>query len=235
MKGKITDRFSTLIGEGQTLLSAIPPLVIPTDGHGTMKRIPGEVACSVNALRIPEYQQWLSSVSNLIHNVAGPDSYFCKECDRLMTGEGAKHSISSLVVQKMFGLLNAAKQEWDHGLLAGIEYIIAGTTFDNFLDHAAKYHRENNKNEASVLASAVLEDTVKKIAQKNGIETSGKTLDPLVDELVKANVFTPVKGKRVKAYAGVRNHALHADWDKFDISDVGQLIEGTRQLIENYL
>jgi len=61
------------------------------------------------------------------------------------------------------------------------------------------------------------------------------TLDPLIDELVKAGVFTPVKAKRVKAYTGVRNHADHAEWDAFDIRDVGEIINGTRELIEEFL
>jgi hypothetical protein len=37
------------------------------------------------------------------------------------------------------------------------------------------------------------------------------------------------------AEAGVRNGALHAKWEDFEISDVGKLITATRELIENYL
>ena len=48
-------------------------------------------------------------------------------------------------------------------------------------------------------------------------------------------MFTPVKGKRVKGFASVRNHSLHAEWDKFDIQDVGELIKGIRELIDQFL
>jgi len=146
-----------------------------------------------------------------------------------------KQGIASHLVQKMYGVLNAAKTEWDHGLLRKIEYIVIAATFDDFLDHAAAYHRGNKKTESSVLASAVLEDTIKKIARKHNVESSGISLEPLIDELVKVQVFTPLKAKRIKGYAGVRNHALHADWDKFDIRDVGDLIKGTREVIEEFL
>ena len=61
------------------------------------------------------------------------------------------------------------------------------------------------------------------------------SLEPLIDELVKQNIFTPVKAKRVKSFAGVRNHASHAEWDDFDIRDVGELINGTRELIDTFL
>lgn len=143
--------------------------------------------------------------------------------------------IPSRVVQKMYGLLESAHDEWQRGFLRKIEYIVVAEAFDDFLDHASAYHKGNKKIESSVLASAVLEDTIKRIAGKNGVETKGKTLDPLIDDLVKADVFTPVKAKRAKGLAGVRNHALHAEWDDFDIRDVGELISGVRDLIDNFL
>ncbi len=108
-------------------------------------------------------------------------------------------------------------------------------SFDSFLDHAAQYHKGNKKIEAAVLGSAVLEDTVKKIAVKYGPNPGGFSLEELIDNLVKAGVITEVKAKRIRSYAGVRNSALHAEWDKFDIQDVGQLIKGTRELIEQFL
>jgi uncharacterized protein YutE (UPF0331/DUF86 family) len=132
-------------------------------------------------------------------------------------------------------LLNSAYDEWQYGLLKDIQYIVAAETFDDFLDHAASYHKSNKVIESSVLASSVLEDTIKKIANRNGLQGEGKSLEPLIDELARENVFTAVKAKRVKSYAGVRNHALHAEWDKIDIRDVGEMIRGIRELVENYL
>jgi uncharacterized protein YutE (UPF0331/DUF86 family) len=76
---------------------------------------------------------------------------------------------------------------------------------------------------------------VKKIAARNNVATAGKTLEPLIDELVTAGVFTPVKAKRVKSHAGVRNYALHAEWNLIDLRDVWELIKGVRSLIEDYL
>lgn len=235
MKEEVTQRFETLINQGRGLIGTLGPEVVVIRADGSEKVNPESYQYWVPKVRVPEFRSWLTSASNLIHFVAPHETHLAKECDRLMADDHLKQGVPSNVLVLMLGLLKGAKDDWEHGFLGRIEYIVAGAMFDDFLDHAAEYHRGNRKNEASVLASAVLEDTVKKIAQKNGVETSGKTLDPLVNELVKANVFTPVKGKRVKAYAGVRNQALHAEWDKFDISDVGQLIEGTRELIENYL
>ena len=69
---------------------------------------------------------------------------------------------------------------------------------------------------------------MKKIAARNDVATAGKTLEPLIDALATAGVLTPVKVKRLKSYAAVRNHALHAEWDQIDIREVGELIRGIR-------
>jgi len=105
----------------------------------------------------------------------------------------------------------------------------------NYFRHASTYHKAGKKIESAVLASAVFEDTIRKISQKNDFSEKGKSLETIIDELTKMNIFTPVKAKRIKGYSAIRNKALHAQWDDFDIRDVGELIKGTRELIETYL
>ena len=222
MKEDFQQRFSELVAKGRELVNSLPHLE-----RG--------LAPWVQPERIAEYQQWLSSSANLIHLVAPPGSPFIAECDKAMNDDYLKHGVPTTVVQKMHGLLNSALDEWNRGLLRKIEYIIAAETFDDFLDHAASYHKGNKKTESSVLASAVLEDTIKRIAERNQIEPKGLSLEPLIDELIKKGVFTPVKGKRVKGFASVRNRALHAEWHEFDIQDVGELIKGVRELIAQFL
>jgi len=119
--------------------------------------------------------------------------------------------------------------------LRSFEFIIAAQAFDSFLDHAEEFQEAGQKDEAAVLASVVLEDTLKKIASANGIATDKLTIDPMVDELTKRGVFNSVKAKRIKAMGGVRNKALHASWGDFDLLDVKSLIDGTRELIDKYL
>jgi uncharacterized protein YutE (UPF0331/DUF86 family) len=234
-KEEISKRFEALIQKGNELLGTLGPNVYQTNTDGTTETDYDSYPYWVPKVRIPDFRGWLTSAYSFIHFVSPSNTPIVSECDRLMTDEHLKQGVPSNTLVLMLGLLKGAKDEWDNGSLGKIEYIFAGETFDNFLDHASEYHKGNKRIEASVLASAVLEDTMKKIATKNGVDADGKTLDPLIDDLVKANVFTPVKAKSIKAYAGVRNLALHAEWDKFDISDVGKLIAGTKELIENYL
>ncbi len=223
MKEVIDQRLDDLLTAGDRLIKSIPLDDI------------GRPQYWVPDHNISEYQQWIGSSANLINLVAPPGSMFIEECARIMDDQDTRSGIPSRIIQKLHGLLSATREEWQRGLLRRIEYMFVAETFDDFLDHATYYHKGNKKIESSILASAVLEDTIKKVAIKNNVETKGVSLEPLIDNLVKANVITPVKAKRIKGYASVRNHALHAEWDDFDIKDVGELIKGTREIIGEFL
>ncbi len=221
MKEEIRKRFTELIMEGHRLIS-----LSPKDEHGPEYWVQED--------HLFEYQKWIDSTVNLIKIIDRIDGIFNTECDRLLQSEDMKGGISTSIIQRFFGILQSANDEWERGLLRKIEHIIIAEAFDNFLDYASDFHKGDKKIESSVLSSIVLEDTIKRIAKKNSLDTKGKSLDLLIDELIKANIFTSVKGKRIKGFAGVRNHALHAEWDSFDIRDVGELISGVRELLEHY-
>lgn len=224
MEDIIDNRFQELIQQGNRILDHIP------------WRERGSSRCYyVSDSELSIAQAWLSSCANLLKTLTQRDSHYCEECERLFAHEHAKDNIPTFVIGKMLGLMTSAQQEWSNGLLRRIEYIVSASTFDEFLEHAATYHKGNKKLEAAVLASAVLEDTVKKIARKHAFDPSGKSLEELIDVLLKAEIWNQAKAKRIKGHAAVRNHALHAEWDSFDIKDVGELIKGTRDLVENYL
>lgn len=180
-------------------------------------------------------QSWIASAANAIQQVAPSGSFFRAELDRLMSNDQLQNGIPLSVVEKVLGLLQSVQLEAQAGLLTKLEDQVVATAFDDFLDHASDYHKSGKIKEAAVLASAVLEDTVKRIAIKSGIETANLSLDPLIDNLTKLDVITQVKAKRLKAYAAIRNHALHAEWEKLDLKDIGAQISGLRELLDDHL
>jgi hypothetical protein len=181
---------------------------------------------------IPELQAWISSTANFFRLIATPDTYFHQECTRITEDKQLSGGVPHHTIQKLTGLLQSASEEMKAGLMRKAEYVFVSTTFDDFLEHASEYHKVGKKLESSVLASAVFEDAIRKLAQKHGLSEAGRSVEILIDELAKGGVLTSVKAKRFKGFAGVRNKALHAQWDEFDIRDVGELISGTRELVE---
>ena len=181
---------------------------------------------------IPELRAWIASTANFFRLIATPDTFFHQECIRAVEDKALTDSVPTHTTLKLLGLLRSVSEEIEAGLMRKAEYVFIATTFDSFLDHAAEYHKSEKKIESSVLASTVFEDTLRKIAQKYEVTEASRSIESIIDDLAKKGVLTSVKAKRVKGFGSVRNKALHAQWDDFDIRDVGELISGTRELLE---
>jgi hypothetical protein len=200
--------------------------------RGTQYRVQGYY---FDASRTQELQKWITSVVNIVSLITPPHSYFYKECEKVVNDEAFTNTVPSHVIKRLTGLLEGLCDEIESGFFKQLEYIFTASAFDDFLDHAEHFHKGGKKVESSVLGSTVFEDTVRKIAKKNDVEEAGIDLESVINELVNVNIFTTVKAKRVKGHGAVRNKALHAQWDDFDLKDVGGLIKGTRELIDDYL
>lgn len=182
---------------------------------------------------IPQAQAWIGSVANLFQLAAMPGTYFVEEVKRTVEQDHLRNGVPFNAVQKLLGLLQSLAEEMQNGLLRKAEYIFVATTFDDFLDHASEFHRSGKVIESAVLCSAVFEDSVRKLAEKVAVPQAGVNLDTVIDALAKQGATTPIKAKRWKSFAGIRNSALHAQWDGIDLRDIGQMIDGTREIIES--
>lgn len=174
-----------------------------------------------------------SRSANLIENITSIDSFYYREAERIIMGSKRQGGIHRNEIQMLKGHLNALLQDIEDGLLTNIEYRISAKSFLDFFDHAKAYLKQNKKMEASVIASSVFEDTIRKIGRKNSLEFP--KLDRLIDELTKSEIITSTDMKKYKYFAGIRNEAMHANWDKFSLDDVKDLIIGVEISIEKYL
>ena len=95
---------------------------------------------------------------------------------------------------------------------------------------------------AAVLTGAVLEDALRRLCQRQNppidtLKTDGspKTLDPLIVDLQKANVFNKAKADLLKSWAKTRNYAAHGEFNQFTRADVEAMIPGVKTFIADYL
>jgi hypothetical protein len=93
-----------------------------------------------------------------------------------------------------------------------------------------------------ILAGAVLEKALRKLCDEHQppiatVDGNGnpKTLNPLIDDLKKANVFNELKAKQLRAWADIRNKSAHGQFDQFKRTDVEQMIAGVRTFLADYL
>lgn len=177
---------------------------------------------------------WLASAQNIIHLVIGNnDNPYKKSVDKICNAD--QGYCIPISVGEVTVILELLLQDIDRGLLASIEDQTRASVFDDFLDHAKEYARNNISSEAGVIAGVVFEDTLRIICRNSGIDEKGKKLDFLIDQLVKSSILTQIKAKRARVAAHVRTKATHAQWDEFEIEDVNTTIEFTEELILKHL
>ncbi|MFH1724232.1 MAG: hypothetical protein ABII00_06375 [Elusimicrobiota bacterium] len=182
-----------------------------------------------------EAQGWVTSTTNLIFTVTRGHGPYMEQVRQLLNTDHMKVGVPMETLNRLRGILSAVRTDWESGLLSRIEYLIAAEDFDSFLDHAKNYLKAGHHREAGVLASAVFEDAVRKLAKKYELDPDAK-IDRIIDDLAKVEAVTPLQARRMKAAgAAVRNKALHAKWDEFDRDDVEAAIRVTEQLLEGPL
>jgi hypothetical protein len=176
----------------------------------------------------------LASASNLVQRLCpNPDSAYRVQVHKVIA-DGIHYGANNQVGE-IAAILRALLTDFQHGLLTSIADRARAETFDDFLDHAGEYSKENRPKESGIIVGVVFEDSVRRACRKHNILEKGVQLDDLISSLVKIDVLSATKAKRARAAAHVRTKATHAQWDEFDLDDVRAAIEFTRKFIANEL
>lgn len=176
---------------------------------------------------------FLTAAANLVGLITGERGVHYQEAQKVLANEHLERGVPISAVTAMRGILFATKEDFEHGLLTSIAYQSYAITFDDFLDHAADLHKEQKLVESAILASAVFEDVMRRIAERHDVHE--KNMEQRIDALAKKDVFTGPYVKRIKSWSAVRTSAFHARWEELDLKTVGAAIAGIRELIESHL
>jgi len=120
-------------------------------------------------------------------------------------------------------LLNV-REEVDAGLIDGIANKVAGVVIGDFVALAKVELSEGYLHVAAVLATAALEDALKRKAEQIGLNVQGRPLDGVINLLKSRSFFKGAQVPIVSSYVKLRNAAMHADWVKIQAADVNSLI-----------
>lgn len=179
-------------------------------------------------------QYWFSHIVTLIQEISSIDAFFYEEAVDIIRGSKRQGGIFWQNVEMMKGFLQQFLDAVDSDLLLKIKDEITAEDFCNFLDHAKHYCDTGKKIEASVIVSAIFEDSIKKVAIKNGIEKID-SLESAINFLKSNGTISSNEAKKFKYFAGLRNSALHATWDEFELKDISAFVDGTAIIINEYL
>lgn len=184
--------------------------------------------------QVQECSGWIASALNIVQHVCPtPDNAYRKRAEKIANKE------SGWAINRDVGefacLLTELQRDIENGLLASVADRARAETFDNFLDHAKEYLKENLKNEAGVIAGVVFEDSLRRVCRKNGKDDKDEKIENLISYLAKNDIISQAKAKRARAAAHVKTKATHAQWDEFDMNDVQGTIDFIEELVLTYL
>lgn len=218
VKEKVINKFNKLLEEGRKILRDYG-----WDGE-MYSRHPS----------IIDYFRWRTEALNLIKRVCGDDSEHYKQLLQIAEDDEIKNI--SYYFASCYGIVEAAKRDFDDDFLGDVKYLVRADLLDDFVSQSEILLQEGYHAPATSLAGAILEDTLRKLCDKNKISYPEKTnIEVLNISLAKANIYDKLIQKEITAKADIRNNADHGHFDKVRHDDVADMIKWIRRFIRDYM
>lgn len=239
LRQKFLQRFDELLEEGRAIHRDIK--VIPGESYFTSDGIIRQ-RNSIHSVDWPRFVTWRTRCVTLLGLVIGTEA----------SHQGALAGFAVLKREKGglewgISFLEAIKDDFKQGFLEKLGALVESEIAADYMGQAEQLLAEGQSGKydhvpAAVLAGAVLEKALRTLcgrqtppvptAKQNG---DPKTLSPLIDDLKKAGAFNESKAKQLRAWADIRNHAAHGEFDQFKRSDVEPMVTGINTFLADYL
>jgi hypothetical protein len=175
----------------------------------------------------PSYMKWITNVQNLIIQVFGENSphyvNLLKITDKFRRRASEFEAVKSIFM--------AAKEDYEGGYLFDLEKSISGEILGDLISLAKLTLKDNNKDVAAVLASAALEDALKRYASKNDLDVNNKVMQDVVNALKSKGLVGGAQKGLLDTMPKIRDYSMHANWDKIKPEDVSSIIGFVEQFL----
>lgn len=191
---------------------------------------------------LAEATAWVTRLGQMIRKLYGTDSQLFTNYNNALNTNNfySIHSNWNAHISQMLGIANTIKHEFEKGLLSNIRALLQADIFADFLEMGEYLLNEGYKDPAAVIIGAVLEDSLRKLCDKNGIATTknnGKplTIEPLNTALANSNVYSKLVQKQITSWAHVRNKAAHSEYNEYDHKQVKMMLLFVQNFADQYL
>jgi len=146
-------------------------------------------------------------------------------------------------IEILAGYAEAIKRDYEQGLFDSLSETIETNVNVDYMHIAEQVFQDNTTGNpidsyvpAGILAGAVLENTLRTLCQRKGIDILNdkgdyKTLDPLITDLQKANIFNKAKADMLKSWAKTRNYLAHGHFTEVSRQDIEDMISGVKRFL----
>lgn len=216
VESKILSRLDELLALGKRVLAT--------------RRSPPSSFLTDDFVDVQLANQWLTSCLNLLSRVLGENSAHYQRIKEQFA-EYPKWPN----VDQAFGVLLAAKDDYESGSIFNMKMLIEADVFDEFLGQAEHLLEAGYFQPAAILAGSVLEDGLRKLCLANEVTLPDKPkLDWMNSELAKNGKYSKLMQKRITAIADLRNSAAHGKWNEFEKSDVESMVRDVRDFMTKH-
>lgn len=213
---KIISRMDELIDLGKKVLASRKE---PSPGHFTGDFINVQLA-----------NQWLTSCLSLFSRVFGEDGAHYQRISAQFTAYPKWSN-----VEQAFGVLLAAKEDFESESIFSVRKLVEAELFDEFLEQAEHLLKAGYFQPAAVVGGSVLEDGLRKLCQANSVMVpNNPKLDWMNAELAKLGIYSKLMQKKITSIADLRNSAAHGKWNDFEKSDVESMLRDIRDFMAKY-
>lgn len=132
------------------------------------------------------------------------------------------------------GAIKNAKEELEAGLIGNMRVLIAGEILGELVSlgkEVLAQKDEAGKNVAAVLIAAAYEDLMRRMGDELAAVAGRPKLEEVIVALKGASVLVGGQVALALSFLPFRNHSLHAEWDKVDISQVESCLSFVEALL----
>lgn len=178
--------------------------------------------------RVTEYEALMIESWGLVSHVYGKYSV---EAGRMIENMD-KMSLHTLDIVK--GLLFGIKSNIEDDLYGSYETKVIRDVIIDMTSHALELARAGYKDSAVVIGSAVFENAIKRLAQKHNIESEGRDLREVNNELIEKGVIDRTTHSNIASFVEIGKRAAHCRWEEIMPEPVETLLTFLPVLLERH-
>ncbi len=214
----------------QKILTRLDELITLGRKVLTTRRSPPANVMTSDYVDVQLANQWFTSCLSLIGRVFGEQSVHHQRLKELFSPYPNWPK-----VDQAFGVLLAAKDDFESESLYSLKKLVEADLFHEFLEQSEHLLNAGYFQPAAVIAGCVLEDGLRKLCVANGVTLPDHPkLDWMNSELAKKGIYTKLIQKRITSLADLRNSASHGKWTEFEKSDVESMVRDIRDFMAKH-
>jgi len=177
-----------------------------------------------------DFFEWKTSSENLINLICGQENDFYKNFVKHVVNRGP------IFIQSGVGILKALKDALEQGYLKKIRHLVIAEVFTDFLDMAEHLLENGYKDAAAFLVGAVLENGLRKIAEKHNVTVKNNDdINSLNTKLADQGIYNRIIQQQIQTWKRIRDAAAHGRFNEYNADQVKLMLEGVRKFLGEYL